>query len=152
MVAAAVALRADGRHVATTPRGVLVEAVAVDVPAAKALSGGYVPVGALLLRRSVHEAVFDTLEHSTSHGSTFAPIDTAMVAGLATLHDLEARDLVARSARLGELLLERTRPLVERFDVAKEVRGLGLLPQPALIAFSQHGAPVGFSLPHEQMS
>ena len=60
------------------------------VTVAKALSGGYVPVGALLLRRSVHEAVFDTLEHSTSHGSTFAPNDLAMAAGLATLHELEA--------------------------------------------------------------
>jgi ornithine--oxo-acid transaminase len=97
------------------------------ITVAKALSGGYVPVGALLLRRSVHEAVFDTLEHSTSHGSTFAPIDTAMVAGLATLHELQARDLVARSARLGEALLARTSPLVERFDVVKEVRGLGLM-------------------------
>jgi ornithine--oxo-acid transaminase len=97
------------------------------ITVAKALSGGYVPVGALLLRRSVHEAVFDTLEHSTSHGSTFAPIDTAMAAGLATLHELEARDLVAGSARLGELLLERTRPLVEQFDVVREVRGLGLM-------------------------
>jgi ornithine--oxo-acid transaminase len=94
---------------------------------AKALSGGYVPVGALLLRRSVHEAVFDTLEHSTSHGSTFAPNDLAMAAGLATLHELEARELAARSMRLGELLLERTRPLAERFDVVKDVRGLGLM-------------------------
>jgi ornithine--oxo-acid transaminase len=97
------------------------------VTVAKALSGGYVPVGALLLRSSVHEAVFDSLEHATSHGSTFAPNDMAMAAGLATLHELEARELAARSARLGELLLERTRPLVERFDVVKEARGLGLM-------------------------
>jgi ornithine--oxo-acid transaminase len=97
------------------------------VTVAKALSGGYVPVGALLLRSSVHEAVFDSLEHATSHGSTFAPNDMAMAAGLATLHELEERGLVAHSARLGEQLLERTRPLVERFDVAKEARGLGLM-------------------------
>ncbi|HZQ03888.1 MAG TPA: aspartate aminotransferase family protein [Gaiellaceae bacterium] len=96
------------------------------VTVAKALSGGYVPVGALLLRRSVHEAVFDTLEHATSHGSTFAPNDAAMVAGLATLHELAARDLPGRAARLGEYLLERTQPLRERFDVVKDVRGLGL--------------------------
>ena len=32
-----------------------------------------------------------------------------------------------RSARLGEQLLERTRPLVERYDVVKDVRGLGLM-------------------------
>jgi ornithine--oxo-acid transaminase len=94
---------------------------------AKSLSGGYVPVGAVLLRSSVHEAVFDTLEHATSHGSTFAPNDMAMAAGLATLAELQARDLAAHSARLGEYLLARTRPLVERFDVVKEVRGLGLI-------------------------
>jgi len=50
-----------------------------------------------------------------------------MAAGLATLAELEARGLAARAARLGDDLLARTRPLVERFDVVKEVRGLGLL-------------------------
>ena len=43
------------------------------VPVAKSLSGGYVPVGALLMSKAVHEAVFDSLEHAVSHGSTFAP-------------------------------------------------------------------------------
>ena len=97
------------------------------VTIAKSLSGGYVPVGALLMRTSVHEAVFDSLEHATSHGSTFAPNDLAMVAGLATLHELEERRLVDAAARLGEGLLERTSPLVERYDVVKDVRGLGLM-------------------------
>ena len=76
---------------------------------------------------TVYEAVFDSLEHAFRHGSTFAPNDYAMVAGLATLRELDDRDLVAASARLGELLLERTRPLVERYEVVKEVRGLGLM-------------------------
>ena len=97
------------------------------VTVAKGLSGGYVPVGALLLRRSVHEAVFDSLEHATSHGSTFAPNDAAMVAGLATLHELAERDLTDRAARIGAYLLERTMPLLERYDVVKDVRGLGLM-------------------------
>ncbi len=92
----------------------------------KALSGGYVPVGACLLRTGVFDAVFDSMEHALSHGSTFAPNDLGMVAGLATLHELEEQSLVARSARLGELLVERTRPLVERYEVVKDVRGLGL--------------------------
>lgn len=94
---------------------------------AKSLSGGYVPVGACLLRREVHEAVFDSLEHSVSHGSTFAPNDLAMAAGLATLRELDEPGLVERSARLGERLLELTRPLVERYDVVLDVRGLGLM-------------------------
>ena len=94
---------------------------------AKSLSGGYVPVGATLFRAELFDAVFDSLEHSMSHGSTFQPNDLAMVAGLATLHELDAQRLVERSARTGELLLERTRPLVERYDVVKDVRGLGLM-------------------------
>ena len=97
------------------------------VPVAKSLSGGYVPVGALLMSKAVHTAVFDSLEHSFAHGSTFAPNELAMAAGLATLHELDEQDLVAHTARLGERLLELTLPLVERYDVVHDVRGLGLL-------------------------
>jgi ornithine--oxo-acid transaminase len=97
------------------------------VTVAKSLSGGYVPVGALLMSEHVYESVFDSLPNAVSHGSTFAPNDLAMVAGLATLRELDEQGLVGRSARLGEQLLERTRPLVERSPVVREVRGLGLM-------------------------
>jgi ornithine--oxo-acid transaminase len=50
-----------------------------------------------------------------------------MAAGLATLAELDDRQLVTRSAELGARLLERTRPLVERYGVVSEVRGLGLM-------------------------
>ncbi|HEX6491829.1 MAG TPA: aspartate aminotransferase family protein [Gaiellaceae bacterium] len=97
------------------------------ITVAKSLSGGYVPVGALLLSTRVHEAVFDSLEHALAHGSTFAPNDLGMAAGLATLQELDEQGLVEHTARLGALLLERTRPLVERYEVVRDVRGLGLL-------------------------
>ena len=97
------------------------------VPVAKSLSGGYVPVGALLMSRAVHEAVYDSMEHAVSHGSTFAPNELAMVAGLATLKVLDEEQLVERSARLGARLMELTRPFVEELDVVREVRGLGLM-------------------------
>jgi ornithine--oxo-acid transaminase len=96
------------------------------VTVAKTLSGGYVPSGALLMSRTVHEAVFDSMSHAMSHGSTFAPNELAMAAGLATLHELRERRLVDESARLGKRLLELTRPLVDEFDVVRDVRGLGL--------------------------
>jgi len=97
------------------------------VPVAKSLSGGYVPVGALLMSRAVHEAVFDSMTNAMSHGSTFAPNELAMAAGLATLRELDEAQLVARSAGLGARLLELTQPLVEEFDVVRDVRGLGLM-------------------------
>src|SRR5947208_12369412 len=89
------------------------------VTVAKSLSGGYVPVGALLMARSVYDGVFDSLEHSVSHGSTFAPNDLAMAAGLATLRELDETELVARSEWLGRRLLELTQPLVEAHDAVK---------------------------------
>jgi ornithine--oxo-acid transaminase len=97
------------------------------VPVAKSLSGGYVPVGALLMSTAVHEAVFDSMQNAVSHGSTFAPNELAMAAGLATLHELDDKRLVDRSAELGGRLLDLTRPLVEEYEVVREVRGLGLM-------------------------
>ncbi len=97
------------------------------ITVAKSLSGGYVPVGALLMSSDVYDGVFDSLPNSVSHGSTFAPNDLTMVAGLATLRELDEQGLVERSARLGDQLLERTRGLVERFEVVRDVRGLGLM-------------------------
>lgn len=97
------------------------------VTISKSLSGGYVPSGALLMSDEVFFAVFDSTRHALRHSSTFAPNDLAMAAGLATLAELDERALAERSARLGKLLLERTRPLVERFEVVSEVRGLGLM-------------------------
>jgi ornithine--oxo-acid transaminase len=97
------------------------------VPVAKSLSGGYVPVGALLMSRAVHEAVYDSMEHAVSHGSTFAPNELAMAAGLATLHELDEQRLVEHTARLGDALLHKTRPLVDEFEVVADVRGLGLM-------------------------
>jgi ornithine--oxo-acid transaminase len=67
------------------------------VTVAKSLSGGYVPVGALLMSQRVYDGVFDSLEHSVSHGSTFAPNDLAMAAGLAALRELDEAGLVERS-------------------------------------------------------
>jgi ornithine--oxo-acid transaminase len=97
------------------------------VPVSKSLSGGYVPVGALLMTPEVHAAVFDSMENAFSHGSTFAPNELGMAAGLATLAELDEQRLVQRSAELGELLLELTRPLVEKYEVVRDVRGLGLM-------------------------
>jgi ornithine--oxo-acid transaminase len=94
---------------------------------AKALSGGFVPVGAVLASRAVMDAVFDGMERGVRHGSTFGGNDLAAAAGLATLAVIEREGLVERSERLGALLLELTRPLIDRYEVVREVRGLGLM-------------------------
>src|SRR4051812_19214916 len=97
------------------------------VTIAKSISGGYVPSGACILRAADFDRVFDSLEHAVRHGSTFAPNDLAMAAGLATLAELDEQHLVERSELLGRRLLEQTLPLVERYGVVRDVRGLGLM-------------------------
>ncbi len=94
---------------------------------AKALSGGLVPIGAALVSRSAFEKVFDGMEQAVRHGSTFGGNDLAAAAGLATLRVLDREGLLARAERMGALLLELTRPLVERYEVVRDVRGLGLM-------------------------
>jgi ornithine--oxo-acid transaminase len=94
---------------------------------AKALSGGLVPIGAVLVSRAAFETVFDGMERAVRHGSTFGGNDLAAAAALATLRVLEQEGLLARAERLGALLLELTEPLVERYEVVREVRGLGLI-------------------------
>jgi ornithine--oxo-acid transaminase len=93
----------------------------------KALSGGLVPVGAVLVSRPAFDRVFDGMERAVRHGSTFGGNDLAAAAALATLRVLDEEQLVGRAERLGELLLELTRPLVERFEIVRDVRGLGLM-------------------------
>ncbi len=94
---------------------------------AKALSGGLVPIGAVLVSRKAFAKVFDGMERAVRHGSTFGGNDLAAAAALATLRVLDREDLVARSERMGALLLELTAPLAERYEVVREVRGLGLM-------------------------
>jgi ornithine--oxo-acid transaminase len=94
---------------------------------AKALSGGFVPIGAVLVSRAAFDRVFDGMERAVRHGSTFGGNDLAAAAGLATLRVLDQEGLVQRAERIGALLLELTRPLVERHAIVRDVRGLGLM-------------------------
>jgi len=93
----------------------------------KALSGGLVPIGAVLVSRAAFDCVFDGMERAVRHGSTFGGNDLASAAALATLRVLDDEGLIARAERLGALLLELTRPLVDRYEVVADVRGLGLM-------------------------
>ena len=93
----------------------------------KALSGGYVPIGAVLASRRVYQGTFDSMERSVVHGSTFGNGEFAAAAALATLSVLDREQLTDRADRMGKLLMELTLPFVERFEIVREVRGRGLI-------------------------
>ena len=68
---------------------------------AKALSGGFVPIGGVLVSADVRDRVFDGMERGVRHGSTFGGNDFAAAAGIATLRVIERERLVARAAAIG---------------------------------------------------
>src|SRR5580765_7716416 len=97
------------------------------VTVAKALSGGYVPVGAVIAKSAVIEAVFDKMDRAVVHSSTFGQNVLAMTAGLATLHTIDAESIVERAATTGSVLLAGLESVAERHEVVHEVRGRGLM-------------------------
>src|SRR6516225_8091973 len=94
---------------------------------AKALSGGHVPVSALLTRKRVYDKIFDRIDRAVVHGSTYAKNDLAMAAGIATLEVMKHERIIARADRLGERLQLTFRRLFERYEFVREVRGKGLM-------------------------
>jgi ornithine--oxo-acid transaminase len=94
---------------------------------AKALSGGHVPVGALLMRKRIYESVFDRMDRAVVHGSTFGKNDLAMAAGIVTLDLLTEGGIMANGARAGERLLNSLSAMVKRFESLQDVRGKGLM-------------------------
>jgi ornithine--oxo-acid transaminase len=97
------------------------------VPISKALSGGYVPVGAVLMRRDLHKKTFSGLERCVVHSNTFGMNELAMGAGLATLEVLESENLIENAACEGERLREGLLEMVDRYEMLHDVRGKGLM-------------------------
>jgi len=94
---------------------------------AKTLSGGHVPIGAVLTRKAIFGKVFNRMDRAVVHGSTFGKNDLAMAAGLATLEVIEAERLVQRAAQTGARLLNAFHAMAERYELVRTVRGKGLM-------------------------
>ncbi|HLK18259.1 MAG TPA: aspartate aminotransferase family protein [Bryobacteraceae bacterium] len=94
---------------------------------AKALSGGLIPSGALLMSDEVYDSVYGSLKRAIVHTSTFSENALAMRAGLAMLRVLEDERLGERAERMGEHLRDRLRHALSGYEMVREVRGAGLL-------------------------
>ena len=94
---------------------------------AKSLSGGLIPIGAMLARRDLWMKAYGTLDRFALHTSTFGGGSLACAAGLATLKVLRETDVIANAAARGRQLLGGLQPLVARYPLVKDLRGQGLL-------------------------
>ena len=97
------------------------------ITVSKALSGGYIPVGAVLTTARVFDAVYSSMDRAVVHSSTFARNQLAMVAGLATLAVIDDEHIVERAEKGGTRMMEALQPLVDKYELLHEVRGKGLM-------------------------
>jgi ornithine--oxo-acid transaminase len=97
------------------------------VTVAKALSGGFVPVGATLAKGWIFDKVYSSMDRVLVHDSTFGSNAAAMAAGLASLAVIEDEQLVSNAERTGTALLAALTDMVEQYEMLAEVRGRGLM-------------------------
>ncbi|MCP3818283.1 aspartate aminotransferase family protein [Streptomyces sp. A3M-1-3] len=94
---------------------------------AKALSGGYVPVGATLGKDWIFKKVYSSMDRVLVHSASFGSNAQAMAAGLAVLSVVENEQIVANARATGDLLRTRLAALVDRYELLHAVRGRGLM-------------------------
>jgi len=94
---------------------------------AKALSGGLVPAGAVLMSQAIFDSVYSSFRRAIVHTSTYSENALAMRAGLASLDVLEDERLGERGARMGDELRRRLSERLAGFEMVREVRGVGML-------------------------
>ena len=97
------------------------------VTVAKALSGGYIPVGATLAKGWIFDKVYSSIDRVLVHDSTFGSNAAAMTAGLASLAVIDDEKLVENADQAGALLQEALQLLVDKYELLAEVRGRGLM-------------------------
>jgi ornithine--oxo-acid transaminase len=106
----------------------------------KSLSGGHIPVGAVLTRKAIFDKIFDRMDRAVVHGSTFSKNDMAMAAGIATLDVIRQEKLIENAAVQGARIQRAFNDMVTRYELVKEVRGKGLM------IGIEFGAPKSFAL------
>jgi ornithine--oxo-acid transaminase len=94
---------------------------------AKAISGGLVPSGAVLMSDAVYNSVYTSFKRSIIHTSTYSENSLSMRAGLATMDVLADGNLGERGERLGRQLREKLTSRLSHYDMIKEIRGLGMM-------------------------
>ena len=97
------------------------------VTVAKALSGGFVPIGATLGKSWIFEKVYSSMDRVKVHSSTFGSGTLAMAAGLAALAVIDEEGLVENAERTGDALRGALQEMAGRYDLLAEVRGRGLM-------------------------
>ncbi len=93
----------------------------------KTLSGGQVPISAVVMSEEVYEGVYSKFKNGPIYFSTFAENNLAMASALATVEALKAIDAPKRARDLGEQLRNGLIELSKRYDCIDRISGKGLM-------------------------
>jgi ornithine--oxo-acid transaminase len=114
----------------------------------KALSGGYMPVAAMVTRREIFQKAVGTLERSYVHQSTYGRNRLSMAAGLASLRIIARDRLLEHATHMGSVLRDGLAELAQRYAMIKEIRASGLMIGIELGAPSTRMAKLNWQLIH----
>ncbi|MCB2109673.1 MAG: aspartate aminotransferase family protein [Defluviimonas sp.] len=108
-------------------------AAAPDILAiSKGLGAGYVPLGAIVARGDIVDALLAS--GGFNHGFTYAGNPLACAAGLAVIAEMERQGMMANAVSTGALLKAGLAALQGRYPFIGEVRGMGMLLAIELVA------------------
>ena len=110
------------------------------ITTSKGISGGYAPLGALILHEKVWRAIADgsqTVMHSCTYGGN--PLSCAT--GLAVLNYIQEHKLVSRAEEVGGKLLGKLEKELGDLPCVGQVRGLGLFIGVELVADKETKTP-----------
>jgi len=110
------------------------------VAMAKGFGAGYAPLGAMVTRNDIVEAVLDAGGYQ--HGFTYSGNPLACAAGLAVLDEIDRLGLVGNAAKRGEELKARLKALMNDYPFIGDVRGKGLLLAVELVADRESMQPI----------
>lgn len=94
----------------------------------KGMSGGYVPLSAMICRRPIADAFWGPIEKNPGfvEGHTFEGNPVSCAAGLAVLREILDRDLCANARVQGARLRAGFERLASKYGVIGDIRGKGL--------------------------
>src|SRR2546428_7522268 len=92
------------------------------ITTAKGINSGYVPLGALTVRRHVYEAIKDKY---FAGGLTYSGHPLACASAVASIEAFREEGIVENSAEMGVVFAVKLRALQEKHPAIGDVRGLG---------------------------
>ena len=129
-----------GRFVASEHWDITPDIVALS----KGFAAGYAPLGAMVAKTDIVNAVLDS--GGFQHGFTYAGNPLACAAGAAVLEVLQKDNLIENAANMGDLLNARLNTMMDRYPFVGDVRGKGLLQGFELVSERETMTPLPKSL------